>query len=214
MSKEQEYQATRADIVRGAREHYEQVSKEAMAWHSAIGHGLDAYEREPALLARLADHERHWRAIADAIGCDGGWGGVDCDVKDPLGNAGRIIAAFRKPPMDSGVSKCGHNRYWTGTYGTCFACANEAVQNERNTAVRLYKMAEAEVVRLKAEIVKKDEALNLAEAALRISCDPKMSQSSFQKYSAALAAIKYALGCDGNHAAPACAHQECWHKEN
>ena len=53
MSDEQTCEATRAEIVRGAREHYEEVAKAGHAWSSSIGHALDAYEREPELKARL-----------------------------------------------------------------------------------------------------------------------------------------------------------------
>ena len=46
-------QATRQDIARHAREHYEQVSTEAMCWCSTIPKAIDAWEREQGLLDNI-----------------------------------------------------------------------------------------------------------------------------------------------------------------
>lgn len=42
-----------ADSVRQAREHYEEVSSRAMSWSSSIRLAIDAWEREPGLIAKL-----------------------------------------------------------------------------------------------------------------------------------------------------------------
>lgn len=41
------------DLVAQARKHYEELSGKAMYWSSSIPHAIDAWEREPALLAEL-----------------------------------------------------------------------------------------------------------------------------------------------------------------
>lgn len=65
-------QASRSDICRDAREHYEQASNAACSWSSSIGHAIAAYEREPeliqqrdALLAALKDVTRHLMSQRD-----------------------------------------------------------------------------------------------------------------------------------------------------
>lgn len=50
-------------------------------------------EAEEGIHDLIRKHEAHWRAVADHIG--GCFGGVDGDVKDPLGNAGVVIAHIR-----------------------------------------------------------------------------------------------------------------------
>lgn len=41
------------DIVRGLREHYEDLSRQASHWSSGMEKAIDAYEREPELLAEV-----------------------------------------------------------------------------------------------------------------------------------------------------------------
>jgi len=49
----QAVQATRADLARHAREHYERLSAECCDWCSTIPPAIDAWEREPVLRKRL-----------------------------------------------------------------------------------------------------------------------------------------------------------------
>jgi len=37
----------------------------------------------------LEQHNKHWRAVSDAFGLS--FGGVDCPIEDPHGNAGTLI---------------------------------------------------------------------------------------------------------------------------
>jgi hypothetical protein len=54
MCEENTANATHAEIVQMARQHYERISIAQCDWSSSIGHALDAWEREPALKARCA----------------------------------------------------------------------------------------------------------------------------------------------------------------
>jgi len=66
--------ATHADMVKHAREHYEFVSQLARGYSTSIPHAIDAWEREPDLLAaleaaeaRASYWEMQWTGATDNV---------------------------------------------------------------------------------------------------------------------------------------------------
>jgi len=60
--------ATHADMVKHAREHYEFVSQLARGYSTSIPHAIDAWEREPDLLAALEAAEARAAAAESRAG--------------------------------------------------------------------------------------------------------------------------------------------------
>lgn len=69
----------------------------------------------------LNNHERHWRAIANEIGTDGGFGGVDCDTKERFGNAEVVLRIVKK--LKSQLNHGKSCLAWAeGDFGDCPGC--------------------------------------------------------------------------------------------
>jgi len=52
------FAATREELANQLRLHYDEISRQACDWHSAMPKAIEAWEREPLLLQRVAELER------------------------------------------------------------------------------------------------------------------------------------------------------------
>jgi len=50
--------ATRKELADQLRRHYDEISSQACDWHSAMLKAIEAWQREPSLLQRIAELER------------------------------------------------------------------------------------------------------------------------------------------------------------
>jgi len=63
----QQYQASRKQIADQMRAHYKELSGECSDWLSAMPEAIDAWEREPVLLERIARLEARVGALEKAL---------------------------------------------------------------------------------------------------------------------------------------------------
>jgi hypothetical protein len=149
-------------------------------------------------------HNAHWNAIADAIGTEGGFGGVDVEPLTPMSNAASVVKRV-KALKDACLKHEGHEHCVT-------PCDSIRIQQENHTAW------------MEATTLLQDFSEGFDGNTGACGWAPEEIKTWLGEIARVIRPWDHPKGhcadcqepkkCDGNHAAPACANQECWHKEN